>query len=346
MLRSFAALAIALFSIGAHATTYTYTGGTYTAPIVNETTCAAPQSCGQFTTGQRLTGSFTTASPLAPNLNNQNIVAILTGYSFNNGVSTLTQGAASRIDTFQVSTDATGAITSATIFLHVWTYSPAESQPAGPHAEGDRLDSIVVDGASASYAYINLWCSASNIGTASSGATDVCRSAGTDTSSSLAQAGLGTWATVPDISIANASIAEGNTGSASLTFNVTLSAAPTAPVSVNWSTADGTATGGVDYVAGAGTLSWTIGDALTKTITIQVNGDTTVEPDETLSVALSAPTGATLAGAGKATGTILNDDLIAPVASLTSVPTLSEWSLMLLTVACAMLGMGKLRRRS
>ena len=347
MLRWIAALAIALFTVGAQAAAYSYTGGNFYAPITNETTCASPQSCGQLTTSLRVTGTFTTATPLAANLSNANILANVTSYSFSNGATTIALDPASRISSFRVTTNAAGAITGTDIWLQRWTYSSVGSPAAGPHAEGDRVDLLAITGSAPDFAGINLWCSAANIGTSFDGTADTCLATGTDTASSLASATAGTWAVVPDIGITNANIAEGNSGTTALVFNVTLSAAPATPVSVNWSTADGTATAGTDYVAGTGTLSWAAGDPLTKTITVQVNGDTTVEPDETLSVTLSAATGGTIAGPGSATGTILNDDVAVPppVASATAVPTLSEWGLMLLTMICAMVGAGQLQRQ-
>ena len=111
----------------------------------------------------------------------------------------------------------------------------------------------------------------------------------------------------PSLSIADASVAEGNAGtSATLTFTVTLDPAATLPVTVDWRTADGTATAGTDYTAGNGTLTFESGDA-TKTVAVTVMGDDADEPNETLTVTLSNESGATLADAA-ATGTITDDD--------------------------------------
>ena len=60
---------------------------------------------------------------------------------------------------------------------------------------------------------------------------------------------------VPLISAADASIAEGNSGQATLKIPLTLSLPTSVPVSVSYATADGTATAGSDYVATAGTLT-------------------------------------------------------------------------------------------
>lgn len=109
------------------------------------------------------------------------------------------------------------------------------------------------------------------------------------------------------ISIADASLVEGNSGDAPMLFTVSIDApAPAGGVSVDFVTADGTATAGSDYVATSGTASIAEGDTST-TITVAIIGDELGEFDETFSVTLSNPTGAALNDAS-ATGTILNDD--------------------------------------
>ncbi|OYW60632.1 MAG: hypothetical protein B7Z30_03865 [Rhizobiales bacterium 12-68-15] len=112
---------------------------------------------------------------------------------------------------------------------------------------------------------------------------------------------------LPTLSIADASVAEGDTGTSILTFTVSLSQAATGPVSVQFATGDGTASAGSDYGAASGTLTFAAGETV-KTVQVVVNADSTVEASETLTVTLSAPSGATIAD-GSATGTILNDDL-------------------------------------
>ena len=111
----------------------------------------------------------------------------------------------------------------------------------------------------------------------------------------------------PSLSIGDASVAEGDAGeSATLTFTVTLTPAATLPVTVDWATADGTATAGTDYTAGNGSLRFDTGEN-SKTITVTVTGDDADEPNETLTVTLSNAPGATLADA-TGTGTITDDD--------------------------------------
>ncbi|HZG08887.1 MAG TPA: Calx-beta domain-containing protein [Allosphingosinicella sp.] len=113
-------------------------------------------------------------------------------------------------------------------------------------------------------------------------------------------------AVVPAASIADASIVEGQSGVSYLVFTVTLNAAPTGPVTIDFATANGTATAGSDYLAVAGTISFAAGET-SKTISVPVIGDARVEAAETFTVTLSNPAGATLAD-GQALGTITNDD--------------------------------------
>ena len=124
-------------------------------------------------------------------------------------------------------------------------------------------------------------------------------------------------APLPTLSIADSSIAEGNSGTSNMTFTVKLSQAAAGPVTVNYSTADGTATAGSDYAAKTGTLTFAAGET-SKTITVAVTGDTVVEANETFAVKLAGASGATIA-TGQATGTIVNDDVAAPPAGGTSV---------------------------
>ena len=111
---------------------------------------------------------------------------------------------------------------------------------------------------------------------------------------------------LPSISVADATVTEGNAGTVAAAFTVTLSAPSTQPVTVDFATADGSATAGSDYVAASGTLTFPPG-SVSQVLTITVNGDTVPEPDETFVVNLSNPTNATIAD-GQGLGTIRNDD--------------------------------------
>ena len=111
------------------------------------------------------------------------------------------------------------------------------------------------------------------------------------------------------LTIGDVSITEGNSGTSVATFTVTLSPVnPSQTVTVNYATANGTATTtGNDYVAASGTLTFAP-SAATQTISVTVNGDTAVEPNETFLVNLSGATNAVI-GDAQATGTITNDDV-------------------------------------
>ncbi|MGH8245378.1 MAG: Calx-beta domain-containing protein, partial [Gammaproteobacteria bacterium] len=121
--------------------------------------------------------------------------------------------------------------------------------------------------------------------------------------------GLGTIVNddaAPRLSISDATVVEGNSGTVNAVFAVTLSSASASQVTVNYATASGTATAGTDYVAVSGTLTFPPGSTI-QNITVPVNGDTVLEPDETFTVNLSSPVNATIAN-GVGTGTITNDD--------------------------------------
>jgi hypothetical protein len=106
------------------------------------------------------------------------------------------------------------------------------------------------------------------------------------------------------------SLTEGNSGLKNFTFTVTRSGNTAGASSVHFSTANGTASSASDYLSRSGTLTFSAGQT-TKTVTVQVKGDTTVESNETFFLNLFSATGATIAdGSGK--GTILNDDSAAP----------------------------------
>ncbi len=110
----------------------------------------------------------------------------------------------------------------------------------------------------------------------------------------------------PTLAINDVSKNEGNSGTTAFDFTVTLSETSVQTVTVDYLSGGGTATAGSDYAPVEGRLTFTPGQT-SKTVTVQVNGDTTVEPDETFFVNLRAPTNATIADA-QGMGTIVNDD--------------------------------------
>ncbi|MDA1191504.1 MAG: Ig-like domain-containing protein, partial [Candidatus Poribacteria bacterium] len=108
------------------------------------------------------------------------------------------------------------------------------------------------------------------------------------------------------ISVADISLAEGDSGTTGAVFTVALSAASAQRVTVNYATANGAATSGSDYVAVGGTLAFETGE-LSKSVTVPVIGDTTTEGDETFTLVLSNTTNATIA-TPSAQATIREDD--------------------------------------
>jgi large repetitive protein len=123
---------------------------------------------------------------------------------------------------------------------------------------------------------------------------------------------------LPAITIDDASVVEGNGGTATLVFTVKASAPSAETMKVSFATADGTAkTATSDYSTASGTLTFDAGQT-TQTISVTVNGDTLDEDDETLTVTLSAPVGAALGTKVIGTGTITDDDE-APLVTIESV---------------------------
>ena len=128
---------------------------------------------------------------------------------------------------------------------------------------------------------------------------------------------------VPSIYITDAAVAEADSGSTTLTFTVTINGAVGSDVTVDYQTIDGLATtADNDYSSSAtdddsdgtsGVLTILQG-ATSQVISVDINGDTKIENNETFSVSLSNPVNATWSGFDfgvvtlQAIGTITNDD--------------------------------------
>ena len=91
-----------------------------------------------------------------------------------------------------------------------------------------------------------------------------------------------------------------------MVFRVTLESASSGTVTVNYATADGTATAGEDYTATSGTLTFAPGET-EKTVSVTIIDDTVEDSGETFRLVLSDPSGATLADS-EAAGTILDTE--------------------------------------
>jgi uncharacterized repeat protein (TIGR01451 family) len=110
------------------------------------------------------------------------------------------------------------------------------------------------------------------------------------------------------ISIADVTATEANAGLKAMTFVVTISPAPVATVTVNFATTTGgTAVAGQDYSPASGTLTFAAG-VTTRTLIVNVAGDTIDEDDETFHVLLSGASSGTIID-GDAVGLIVDNDL-------------------------------------
>ena len=117
---------------------------------------------------------------------------------------------------------------------------------------------------------------------------------------------------LPTLYVNDVRVNEGNAGAAQAVFVVSLPGLAPGTVSVNFSTADGTASAGSDYEAVSGTLVFAPGET-SKTVSVPVHGDAALEPDETFTLTLSSPVGAAISD-GQGVATIVNDDQAAPPA--------------------------------
>lgn len=123
----------------------------------------------------------------------------------------------------------------------------------------------------------------------------------------------------PSATIGDVSVIETNAGTTVATFTIFLSAAPPAGASISYTTANGTATiGDNDYVAESANAVFAAGQTA-QTIDVTINGDASVEPDETFLVNLTGATNATIAD-NQAVGTIRTDDSV-PVLTIADAST-------------------------
>ena len=109
------------------------------------------------------------------------------------------------------------------------------------------------------------------------------------------------------VSIGDAAVLEGNTGTTAAVFAVTVHDMSDQVVTVNYATTDFTARAPGDYAPTSGTLTFNPGGPTTQNVTVNVAADTEQENNETFNVGLSSPVNVTIV-AQSATGTILDDD--------------------------------------
>lgn len=129
---------------------------------------------------------------------------------------------------------------------------------------------------------------------------------------SLTVGGVG----LPLVAVSDVSAFEGDSGTSVMNFGFGLSSpAGIGGVTIQYATADGTATAGSDYVAASGTATIPEG-ATSTTVAITINGDTDAEPNETFFVDITGVTGA-LVSDGQGLGTIQNDEVtLTPIAQI------------------------------
>jgi beta-glucanase (GH16 family) len=118
----------------------------------------------------------------------------------------------------------------------------------------------------------------------------------------------------PKVSIEDITAFEGNNGQNSFEFKVYLDHAASAAVEVTYSTAEGTAKGGEDFVVQTNQLVTLQPGEMTKKITVQIVADDLREGDETFSVVLSGASHAVI-DKSTAAGLILNDDTKIPLSN-------------------------------
>jgi Calx-beta domain/PQQ-like domain len=126
-------------------------------------------------------------------------------------------------------------------------------------------------------------------------------------------AGTGTAQAQNLLTIDDARLVETSGGPWMAGILVKLPSAPTAPVSVNYTTIAGSATPGSDYTTTSGVLTFSTSES-TKVINLQILGDTTPEwsptlkQDEVFFIELSNPSANATIQKGRSTITLLDDD--------------------------------------
>ena len=110
----------------------------------------------------------------------------------------------------------------------------------------------------------------------------------------------------PGVSVGDASVPEGDAGSGTITFPVTLSMPSDTEISVHYATADGTAVAGEDYETASGVVTFAPGETA-KTVAVTVLDDLAEEVDEVFLLNLSDPVGVLL-GDAQALGTLRDEE--------------------------------------
>ncbi|MGH8029363.1 MAG: Calx-beta domain-containing protein [Arenimonas sp.] len=112
----------------------------------------------------------------------------------------------------------------------------------------------------------------------------------------------------PALIVRDATVTEGDSGTRTATFVVSLSQALQVPISYTIASSDGTAIAGSDYTARTLVGETIPAGMLSRTFSVVVNGDTALEGDETFNARVSAVSAGATAWNPVGTGTIINDD--------------------------------------
>ena len=175
--------AVASLSSNVWAATYEYTSSGYTTLTNSKVPCGTGL-CANYSLGGAVTGQFTTSSPLAPNLMSENVVPIVTGFLFTDGINSYSSADPNaKVHSFFVNTDTRGNITLAQFAIELWRSG------SSPHVAGDRV-SVIQQGNDV--VFNNAACRTVSVSPA--GVPDTCLEPTIDASTSLAYTSyVGAW---------------------------------------------------------------------------------------------------------------------------------------------------------
>ena len=273
MKKYLALLAAAFLQTSAWAATYTFIGPTYTTLTPFTPPCATP-TCGNFTAAMRQTGSFTTAAPLAPNLNTADISGLIQSYSFSDGLVQYNSGdAATRLAFAVVTTDAAGNIVGESIDIHHWQ--------TASQGGNDRLDLFSANLGSFSNAYCQIL---SGPGACSLLNTDA------STSQGFAHIGVGGWVTSsPPLQVApTITSAPPPGGAVGMPYHFTAVATGTVPMNF---TDAGTLPPGLVINANTGAITGTPISAASQSVTITANNGVVPSAVQTFTMTIASAAG-------------------------------------------------------